>query len=180
MKEALVSFKNSKWFPLAMSVLSVVLGIILILNPQLNMESVALYAGVMFLIYGIFQVCCGILMKGSTMFRVCAVILGACMIILAIVVFANLALIGKYLPTLAGFFMIISAISYLLPSFALLKDGIKTWWFGALPAIILLVFGLVFLLLPGFVGQAFGIFTGIAMLINGASGLISFFQMRKE
>ncbi|MBQ6756033.1 MAG: hypothetical protein IJP43_03690 [Oscillospiraceae bacterium] len=37
-----------------------------------------------------------------------------------------------------------------------------------------------FLLFPGFVSQTFGIFAGIAMLINGASGLISFFQMRKE
>ena len=65
-----------------------------------------------------------------------------------------------------------------LPLAVLLKEPPER--IGKPRAPVLLVFGLVFLLLPGFVGQAFGIFTGIAMLINGASGLISFFQMRKE
>ena len=65
-----------------------------------------------------------------------------------------------------------------LPLAVLLEEPAER--IGEPRAPVLLVFGLVFLLFPGFVSQTFGIFAGIAMLINGASGLISFFQMRKE
>lgn len=177
MKEFYASWKRSKWFPLVIGILSLILGVIGILYPKGRMESIALLAGIVFLVYGLLQIINGIRVKDNTAMRVVSVVLGLIAIVLAILDFANLQLIGKYLPTLAGFFMIICAITDLVPSFALLKSGRKNWWYSALPAIILLVLGFIFLLMPGYVGQAFGILVGIALVINGVSCLISFAQM---
>jgi len=156
MKDSLASFKKSKWFPLIMGIISLVLGVIGLINPKMRMESIALVAGIVFLIYGLLQIINGIAVKDNTALRVSSIIFGLIMIVLAILDFANLGLVGKYLPTLAGLFMIVNALSNLIPSFKLMKNGIKSWWLSALPAVILLILGILFILLPGYIGQAFG------------------------
>jgi len=179
MGEFYASFKKSKWFPLIIGILSLIFGIISLLNPAGRMEIIALIAGILFLLYGLLQVLRGIRIKENLAVKIGYIILGLVIIVIAILDFVNLELVGKYFPTLAGFFMIVCAISNLLSSFALMKNGIKGWWLGALPSIILLVLGFIFLLNPGYVGKAFGIFVGIALIFNGISNLISFFQMKK-
>ena len=104
---------------------------------------------------------------------------GVVLIVLAILIFANLALIGKYLPTLVGFFMILSSLAEIVRSFSLKSSGLKSWWLGIVPALIVLILGFVFLLNPGFVGASFGIFTGITMVINGIAAIVNFFQLKK-
>ena len=101
------------------------------------------------------------------------------LIVLAILVFANLALIGKYLPTLVGFLMILSSLAEIVRSFSLKSGGLKSWWLGIVPALIVLILGFVFLLKPGFVGASFGIFTGITLVINGIAAVVNFFQLKK-
>ena len=104
---------------------------------------------------------------------------GVVLIVLAILIFANLALIGKYLPTLVGFFMILSSLAEIVRSFSLKSSGLKSWWLGIVPALIVLILGFVFLLNPGFVGASFGIFPGITMVINGIAAIVNFFQLKK-
>ena len=104
---------------------------------------------------------------------------GIVLIVLAILVFANLALIGKYLPTLVGFLMILSSLAEIVRSFSLKSGGLKSWWLGIVPALIVLILGFVFLLKPGFVGASFGIFTGITLVINGIAAVVNFFQLKK-
>ncbi len=179
MKGYYESFRKSKWFPLAIGIMSIVIGLICIANPQINMESIALYFGIVILGYGVFQILAGLSVKDNQNLKIVYIVIGAIITILAICVFLNLALIGKYLPTLIGFFMIVASVMALLRSLVLFKNGLKSWWAGAVPALIVLALGLVFLLAPGFVGQTFGIFTGVTLLLNGVSGLINFIQYKK-
>jgi len=179
MSKSYASFKNSKWFPLIIGVLSVLLGIICISQPSIRMESIALIAGIVFLLYGLLQIVSGIRIKDNNALRISSIILGAILVVLAILDFVNLELIGKYLPALAGFFMVICAVTGLISAFTLMRSGLKSWWVSAIPAFILLVFGIIFIVLPGTVGKAFGIFAGISLLINGLSNIISFIQMKK-
>ncbi|MCR4578047.1 MAG: DUF308 domain-containing protein [Clostridiales bacterium] len=179
MKKSFSSLKESKWYPLIIGILSIVLGIICLLNPSISMESIALVAGIVFLLFGILQVINGLRVRDNKALRICTIALGAILIVLAILDFANLKLIGKYLPTLAGLFMIVSAVTSLVSLYALMKNGCKNWWYGALPVLVLLVLGCIFLFKPGFVGETFGVFSGIALLVNGVSNLISFAQTKK-
>lgn len=81
---------------------------------------------------------------------------------------------GKYLPTIFGFMMVLSGLPELFRSIVAMRSGVKTWWISALIAAVVLVLGIVFIANPGYVGKAIGIFTGIVLLLNGISKLISF------
>ena len=178
MKKLYNSFKQSKWFPLVMGIFFAICGIICMMNPQGQMEQLALYAGVVFLIYGLGWIVVGIRSKDDQKHRITSLVIGAVVVILAILDFANLPLIGKYLPTLFGFAMILTAILDMLRTVTLKQSGQQSWWIGIIPAVVVLVLGFVFLFQPGFVGKSFGIFFGITLLIIGISSLISFFQLR--
>ncbi len=179
MKSMYASFKKSRWFPLVIGVLSIVFGILCLTNPASEMETIALYIDLAIAAYGLFSCIAAILNRDNKKRLASDLILGIILIVLAILVFANLALVGKYLPTVVGFVMIISGIVDLFRSIVLLKNGVKSWWLSAIVAAVVLVLGFIFLLNPGFVGQTIGIFTGIALIINGVSSLISFVQFKK-
>ncbi len=161
-----------------MGIFFLVIGIICVMNPHIQMESMAFYIAIIFIIYALFQIFAGLLTKDNQKLRVLHIAAGAVVLVCAIFIFANLELIGKYLPSLIGFFMILSSGSSLFHSLILWKNGESGWWLGAVLAAIVLVLGFVFLLSPGFVGKSFGIFTGVTLLINGTSNLISFMQLK--
>ena len=158
---------------------SIVFGILLLLTPQARMESIALFIGIAIALYGLFSVVVAIMNRDNKKLFLTDLLFGIVLIVLAILVFANLALIGKYLPTLVGFLMILSSLAEIVRSFSLKSGGLKSWWLGIVPALIVLSLGFVFLLKPGFVGASFGIFTGITLVINGIAAVVNFFQLKK-
>ena len=158
---------------------SIVFGILLLLTPQARMESIALFIGIAIALYGLFSVVVAIMNRDNKKLFLTDLLFGIVLSVLAILVFANLALIGKYLPTLVGFLMILSSLAEIVRSFSLKSGGLKSWWLGIVPALIVLILGFVFLLKPGFVGASFGIFTGITLVINGIAAVVNFFQLKK-
>jgi len=160
-------------------ILSIVFGILCLMNPAAKMETIALYIGLAIAVYGLVSCIVAVLNRDSKKLLASNLLLGLVMIVLAILIFANLSLIGKYLPTLVGAVMIISALASLVRSLALMKNNVRSWWLGAIVAAVVLVLGMIILLNPGFVGQTIGILTGIVLLINGLSSLINFLQYKK-
>lgn len=179
MKNLYASFKKSRWFPLVVGLVSIVFGILLLLTPQARMENIALFIGLAVALYGLFSVVVAIMNRDNKKLFLTDLLFGVVLMILAILIFANLALIGKYLPTLVGFLMILSSLAEIVRSFSLKSGGLKSWWLGVVPALIVLILGFVFLLKPGFVGASFGIFTGITLVINGIAAVVNFFQLKK-
>jgi len=173
-KESYENFRKSRWFPLIIGVVYVVFGILCLVNPEAKMESIAMLIGIAILLAGLIQILSGIVNRADKKSLVSNMIIGVVLVVLAILVFVNLELMGKYLPTIFGFMMVLSGLSSLLHSITMYRAGVKNWWINAVIAVIVLVLGIVFIANPGFVGQAIGIFTGIVLLINGLSNLISF------
>lgn len=179
MKKLYASFKRTKWFPLVVGLVSIIFGILLLLAPQAKMENIALFVGLAVALYGSFSVVVALMNRDNKKLFLTDLLFGIVLVVLAILIFANLALIGKYFPTLVGFLMILSAIAEIIRSVSLMNGGLKSWWLGLVPALIVLILGFVFLLKPGFVGASFGIFTGITLVINGIAAVINFFQLKK-
>ncbi|MCR5089217.1 MAG: DUF308 domain-containing protein [Oscillospiraceae bacterium] len=179
MKKLYASFKKSKWFPLVAGLVSIIFGILLILSPQAKMENIALFIGLAIALYGLFSVIVGVMNRNNRKLFVTDLILGIVLVIVAVLIFANLKLIGKYLPSLVGFFVILSAIAEIIRSVSLMSGGMKSWWLGIIPAAVGLILGFIFLLKPGFVGASFGIFAGVTLLVNGLASVINFFQLKK-
>ena len=179
MKKLYASFKKSRWFPLVVGLVSIVFGILLLLTPQARMESIALFIGLAIVLYALFALLVAFMNRDNKKLFLTDLLFGVVLVVLAILIFANLALIGKYLPTLVGFLMILSSLAEIVRSFSLKSGGLKSWWLGIVPALVVLILGFVFLLKPGFVGASFGIFTGITLVINGIAAVVNFFQLKK-
>lgn len=174
LKESYESFKKSRWFPLIIGVVCVVFGIMCLANPEAKMETIAMIIGIAILLSGVLQILTGLVARADKKALIADLIIGAVLITLAILIFVNLELMGKYLPTIFGFMMVLSGLPELFRSIVAMKSGAKTWWISALIAAVVLVLGIVFIANPGYVGKAIGIFTGIVLLLNGISKLISF------
>lgn len=179
MKKLYASFKKSRWFPLVVGLVSIVFGILLLLTPQARMENIALFIGLAVVLYALFALLVAFMNRDNKKLFLTDLLFGIVLVVLAILIFANLALIGKYLPTLVGFLMILSSLAEIVRSFSLKSAGLKSWWLSIVPALIVLILGFVFLLKPGFVGASFGIFTGITLVINGIASIVNFFQLKK-
>lgn len=179
MKELYLSFKASRWFPLVVGILFVVFGILFLMNPEIEMQTMAMYLGIIVLCYGVFYILAGLSTKDNKSLKIARIAAGVVIAVLAILIFVNVELIGKYLPTLVGFFMILGAIVNLFRSVVLMKNGLKSWWAGAVPALVVCILGLIFLLKPGFVGAVFGLYAGITFILCGISALIAFAQFKK-
>ena len=180
MKKLYASIRKSRWFPLIKAIFSIVCGVLCLMNPHAQMEKLAIYAGVGLVIYGLCRIVAGILTKNNRKMRIVNGTIGAVAVILAIADFANLSLIAKYIPVLAGFVMILCGITDLVRALVLLKNGGSRWWIGAVVSLIVLVLGFVILLKPSLVGSAFGVFMGISMLITGVSGIVAFAEYSKD
>ena len=179
MKKLYASFRKSRWFPLVVGLVSIVFGLLLLLVPQAKMESIALFIGLAVALYGLFALLVAFMNRDNKKLFLTDLLFGIVLAVLAILIFANLALIGKYLPTLVGFLMILSSLAEIFRSISLKSAGLKSWWLGVIPAAVVLILGFVFLLKPGFVGTSFGIFTGITLVINGIAAVVNFFQLKK-
>ena len=179
MKKLYASFKKSRWFPLVVGLVSIAFGFLLLLTPQAKMENIALFIGLAVALYALFALLVAFMNRDNKKLFLTDLLFGVVLIVLAILIFANLALIGKYLPTLVGFLMILSSLAEIVRSFSLKSGGLRSWWLGVVPALIVLILGFVFLLKPGFVGASFGIFTGITLIINGIAAVVNFFQLKK-
>lgn len=122
MKELYTSFRKSRWFPLITSIVSIFLGIVCLMNSQLQMKKLAMYAGVGFLIYGACRMFAALLIKDNKKQKILNAVIGIVVILLSILDFVNLDLVGKYIPVLAGFVMIVCGITNVFRSLVLLKS----------------------------------------------------------
>jgi len=177
-KEAYENFKKSRWFPLIVGVVCIVFGILCLANPEGKMEMIALFLGLAFLFSGLMQILSAIINRANKKIMITGIIFGLVLSVLAIIIFVNLELIGKYLPTLVGFVMVLSSLYSLYRSISALGNGSKSGWLGLVLDIVVLVLGILFIVSSEFVGKSFGIFSGIVLLLDGVSNLINFVMFK--
>jgi len=180
MQELYEAFKKSRWFPFVIGIVLIIFGIVGIINSGIRTEMLAVYAGVLFIVYALYEILSGVFSRTNKKKMVINFAVAIVLIVLAVLTFANKSMVGKYLPALVGFFMIICAFADLFYSLILLKNKRKLWWTAAVLGVVIFIIGLVFVIKPGYVAQFFGILTGIALILIGISNLVSFFLFKKK
>ncbi len=170
------------WISIVIAVISIVSGIFTIINPGTEMATLAFYAGIILIIYGALRIIIGCFLKNEKKDKVIDVICGLIAVVLGILDLCNVSLIGKYIPVLFGFLMIVCAVSALIRCLSVSKYNkqSKKWIASAILAVIVFVIGLLIILNPSIVGKTFGILFGVAMLLNGLSSLITAFACRTK
>jgi len=172
-KETYESFKKSRWFPLIIGIACIVFGILCVANPEARLQSIALFIGIAILLSGLVQILSGIVSRSDKKILISSLIIGIILVVLAIVIFVNLELMGKYLPTIFGFMMILGVLPNIFRSIAMVSNGVKSGWVSLIVALVVAGLGIYMVVQPGVVGKAFGIFSGIVLIIYGLSNLVN-------
>jgi len=173
------SFKKSRWFPLIIGILLIILGVICVANPAMSLKTIAIYIAVTMIVYAVVEIIAGLLSKDNKKDLALKLITAVILIVIATLTFANMSMVGKYLPVFVGFFMFICGIIDVIYSLVLLKNKRPLWWSALALGAIIIVLGLIFIMKPGFVGQFFGILTGIGLIVIGVSNVLQFILLKK-
>lgn len=178
MKTMYAKFKGSKYFPLILAIVSIALGILCMALPQTMMSTLVICIGIGLILVGSVRALSSLIKKEDR--DVVGAVIGAVIVVLGIIVLAKTPWLAAHTPALLGILIIISAISLLLRGLALRGGETKIWIVIVLTAIVVFVLGLIILINPKFIGNVAGILCGIGLLINGVSGLLSFFGYNKS
>ncbi len=177
-KQIYENFKKSRWFPLIVGAVDIVFGILCLFNPKGRMEMIALLIGLSFLLSGLIHILSGIINRSYKRILVTGLLYGVVLSVLAIAIFVNLELVGKYLPTLVGFVMVVGSLYTLFYSLSALRNGAGSGWLGFVMDAVVFGLGVFFIACPDVVGASFGVFSGIVLLLDGLKNLISFVMFK--
>ncbi len=172
-KETYESFKKSRWFPMIIAIACIVFGILCLANPEGSLQSIALFIGIAILLSGLVQILTGIVSRADRKILISSLIIGAILVTLAIVIFVNIEVMGGYIPVIFGIMMILGSLPDIFRSITAVSSGAKSGWVGLVIALVVAGLGIFMIVQPGTVGKAFGIFSGIVLIIYGLSNLVN-------
>ena len=163
--------KRAKSAYIAVSVIMVILGTVLMLNPGLSMLTLCYLIGGLMVIFGITRLV-GYFSKD--LFRLAFqfdLALGIFCMLAGIVILVHPNNIMKLLPVIIGLFVTIDGVFKMQTAIDSKRFGLKRWYAILVLAAVTCVFGLLLIIDPFAGGKALMIFFGATMMIDGIQNL---------
>ncbi|MCI6022780.1 MAG: DUF308 domain-containing protein [Candidatus Faecivivens sp.] len=163
--------KRAKSTYIAVSVIMVILGAVLMLNPGLSMLTLCYLIGGLMVIFGITRLV-GYFSKD--LFRLAFqfdLALGIFCMLAGIVILVHPNNIMKLLPVIIGLFVTIDGVFKMQTAIDSKRFGLKRWYAILVLAAVTCVFGLLLIIDPFAGGKALMIFFGATMMIDGIQNL---------
>ena len=133
--EVLKKFKSSNY---AVSIVYVIVGLIMLLNPSFISDAVNYILGVLVIIYGLIY-SINVYQKKETAFNKFDLLAGVICISFGIFLIVNKDVLFSLIPFCIGVIILMDSISGILKSIKLKKAGLEKWW-------ILLTFNIIFII----------------------------------
>ena len=163
--------QKAKWAYGIVSVAMIILGLVLIVFPEISMLTLCYTIGVMMVVFGIIKL---IGFFSKDLFKLAFqfdLALGILSIVAGVLMIFRSDEILILLPSIIGIFIIIDGVFKMQTSMDAKRFGMEKWWFILLLAVITTLAGL-FLIVNPFEGVcAFIILMGISFLIDGIQNL---------
>ena len=163
--------KRAKSAYIAVSVIMVILGAVLMLNPGLSMLTLCYLIGGLMVIFGITRLV-GYFSKD--LFRLAFqfdLALGIFCMLAGIVILVHPNNIMKLLPVIIGLFVTIDGVFKMQTAIDSKCFGLKRWYAILILAVVTCVFGLLLIIDPFAGGKALMILFGVTMMIDGIQNL---------
>jgi uncharacterized membrane protein HdeD (DUF308 family) len=109
-KSALGAIGDKWWLLLVLGILTVIVGVLIVLNPQAAILTIAIFFGIYLLVSGIFEVVRGFSDRLETGAKVLSIIVGALSIVLGILALRNIATSVELLVLFIGITFIMRGI----------------------------------------------------------------------
>lgn len=164
--------RDIKWSFIASAIISILMGAVLILWPDMSGEVLGYIIGSLFIVYGIFSVISyvthPILMDfGLYLFT------GLLSVIFGILIVTNPGIVKSTASVALGLFVMIDGIINMRRSVLLSSFGYSRWWLSLTVSILCVVLGILVLLFPSLFGNILLMALGIALVLGGIADIVT-------
>lgn len=157
----------------ASSIVYILIGLALLLWPELSIKVVCYLFGAVILIKGISSIRAYLIAQDRFFFSYFSLVFGIITSVLGIFLILKPSMVVSILPILVGIFVILDGIVRFQSAFELKAAGHNSWWSFLLLALLSAGLGLLMLFNPFASVQVLIMAIGIILLLEGALNLIS-------
>jgi uncharacterized membrane protein HdeD (DUF308 family) len=165
-------FKSLKPGLLLTGLLSLVLGIVLIVNPGIVESALRFILGGGLALFGLFEVV-SVFVRPNGLMSVGRMIPGILCLAVGLVFLFRFDTFVSLLWILIGIAILIDSVYKLQYAFTLKATKVKTWWINLLVALAAMIFATVLMIEPFGAANSMAMLTGILLSVNGLFDLVS-------
>lgn len=153
------------------SLLYIVLGVVLLVMPELSLGFACLLIGGAVLIYGVVRLAA--YLRGGPAADKLDLVLGVLLILLGLFLLIWIRFLLAFVPVVLGIYILIDSFGSLKRSLDMKALGFGRWWVSFLVAAALAICGLVMVLNPFGTIEGLVMFIGLGFLIDGVTTLVN-------
>ena len=153
------------------SLLYIVLGVVLLVMPELSLGFACLLIGGAVVIYGVVRLAA--YLRGGPAADKLDLVLGVLLILLGLFLLIWIRFLLAFVPVVLGIYILIDSFGSLKRSLDMKALGFSRWWVSFLVAAALAICGLVMVLNPFGTIEGLVMFVGLGFLIDGVTTLVN-------
>ena len=153
------------------SLLYIVLGVVLLVMPELSLGFACLLIGGAVVIYGVVRLAA--YLRGGPAADKLDLVLGVLLILLGLFLLIWIRFLLAFVPVVLGIYILIDSFGSLKRSLDMKALGFGRWWVSFLVAAALAICGLVMVLNPFGTIESLVMFIGLGFLIDGVTTLVN-------
>ena len=153
------------------SLLYIVLGVVLLVMPELSLGFACLLIGGAVVIYGVVRLAA--YLRGGPAADKLDLVLGVLLILLGLFLLIWIRCLIAFVPVVLGIYILIDSFGSLKRSLDMKALGFGRWWVSFLVAAALAICGLVMVLNPFGTIEGLVMFIGLGFLIDGVTTLVN-------
>ena len=164
--------KKSGWISILESIIFIILGFILVFNPEGTIKFISYVLGAIFIIIGLFKIMSYFGAKGKNDFYNYDIIYGILAIVIAIITIVYSSTIASLLRIIIGVWIIYTSLVRFSSALRLRQLSNKIWVYSLILAFVMFVCGLFIALNPGVITTTIGIIMIVYSIIDIAETII--------
>ena len=171
--------KKIKMYTLFITLLYVIMGVIMLLNPKFILDAVNYVVGVLVLVYGVIYIIRFLGKNDVNTLSKFNLLAGLLCIVFGAYILLNPTLLSSIIPFAVGILLLVDGIGKLRDSFIFKKTKYRRWWIGLVIAVIFVGFG-IFMVVKAFEVSEFIIrIIGCFLILDAFSDIWSYICYKK-
>ena len=171
--------KKIRMYTLLVSLLYVIMGIIMLLNPGFVLDAVNYIVGILILLYGVIYI---IRFLGKNAFNTLSkfsLLAGLLCITFGVYILLNPTLLSSIIPFAAGMLLLVDGLGKFKDSMAFKKANYNRWWLGLVISILFIGFGIYMILNAFNVSKLIVRIIGAVLIADAISDLWAYLCYKK-
>lgn len=170
-KEVFLMLKSIRNSLILSSLLYIVLGVVLLVMPELSLGFACLLIGGAVLVYGVVRLAA--YLRGGENSDKLDLVLGVLLILLGLCLLIWIRFLLALVPMVLGIYILVDSLGSIKRSLDMKALGFSRWWISCLVAAALAVCGLVMVLNPFGTIEGLVMFVGLGFLVDGVTTLVN-------